>query len=503
MATRAESDAGRQRYQLVRNDTGRIFRVGESPKELLPYGRWVPGQSGRWAPIFAAWACMFMAGLLEYTFGVVEGPLSAKFGWSSAGTFWMLSIYVIFEAGISFPTGWMRERGILSARWAVVIGGILCGIPAYLITANASNIWIAYLGYAVFGGVGSGMIYSTCVNVVNKWYPDKKGFRTGLIDGGFAYGALPWIIAMGALGAAGGASGMTPSTVTGFLITQGITITVVVVAFGLFIVDPPKHWWPAYIDPLRWSAEAAAKRVRDLLKNPPAPRHLGTKAMWKTPQPIWMGIQFALFVGSSLFGVTYYFPFAVAMHMGSVAAVGGFAGFGLADGVCRPIYGKVSELLGRRNTMMLIYGCNAVTQFAAYFAGFYQIAWLFAVLAVISGGFSGANFALTPSLVADYYGESTQAANYGTIYSWKMVGGSFASGIAALIMTGTLVGTPHFHWFAGFVFGAALAVLAVIVVWLFCKRPTDGQYQRAFAEQDAQDQAEAAGARAAGGAVPA
>jgi len=53
-------------------------------------------------------------------------------------------------------------------------------------------------------------------------------------------------------------------------------------------------------------------------------------------------------------------------------------------------------LFGRRQTMMLIYGCNAVTQISAYFADFYRVAWLFAILAVISG----ANFALMPSLVA-------------------------------------------------------------------------------------------------------
>ena len=485
MTARAEAGAGHQRFQLITNETGRVFRVGETPKELLPYGRWLPGQYGRWAPIFAAWAVMFMAGLLEYTFGVVEGPLQAKFGWSDSGTFWMLSIYVVFEAGISFPTGWLRERGILSARWAVIIGGALCGIPAYLITANAKSIWLAYFGYAVLGGIGSGMCYSTCVNIVNKWYPDKKGFRTGLIDGGFAYGALPWIIALGALGAASGASGMAPNAASSFIITQGITITCVIVFFGIFIIDPPKNWWPAYIDPLKWSVDAARKKVTDLLRNPPAPRHVGPKAMWRTPQPKWMGIQFALFVGSSLFGVTYYFPFATAMHLGSVAAVGGFAGFGLADGVCRPVYGKVSELLGRRQTMILIYACNAVTQMAAYFAGVGHVAWLFAILAVISGGFSGANFALTPSLVADYYGESTQASNYGTIYAWKMVGGSFASGIAALIMTGTLTGQAHFHWGFGFAFGALLAVLAVLVVAFLCKRPTDEQYQRAFAVQEA------------------
>ena len=49
-------------------------------------------------------------------------------------------------------------------------------------------------------------------------------------------------------------------------------------------------------------------------------------------------------------------------------------------------------------------------------------------------------------MVADYYGETNNAINYGSIYAFKALGGSFAGGGAALIMTGTLYGTAHFHW---------------------------------------------------------
>ena len=46
---------------------------------------------------------------------------------------------------------------------------------------------------------------------------------------------------------------------------------------------------------------------------------------------------------------------------------------------------------------------------------------------------------MTAALVADYYGETNNAVNYGTIYQFKALGGSFAGGGAALIMTGTFV----------------------------------------------------------------
>jgi hypothetical protein len=47
---------GQANYDVLPNATGRVFRVGETPRELLGHGRWVP--------IMAAWLAMCLAGLL-------------------------------------------------------------------------------------------------------------------------------------------------------------------------------------------------------------------------------------------------------------------------------------------------------------------------------------------------------------------------------------------------------------------------------------------------------
>ena len=104
---------------------------------------------------------------------------------------------------------------------------------------------------------------------------------------------------------------------------------------------------------------------------------------------------------------------------------------------------------------------------------------LFVLCAVISGGLSGANFPMTAALVADYWGETDNAVNYGSIYAFKALGGSFAGGVAALIMTGTLYGNASFHWAYGFFFGATLGALAALTVTFLCKRPTVEQMARA------------------------
>jgi sugar phosphate permease len=94
-------------------------------------------------------------------------------------------------------------------------------------------------------------------------------------------------------------------------------------------------------------------------------------------------------------------------------------------------------------------------------------------------------------MVADYYGETNNAINYGSIYAFKALGGSFAGGGAALIMTGTLYGTATFHWAFGFFFGAAIGALAALTVWFLCKPPTAGQMQEAVARSEAKEAAKA------------
>jgi OFA family oxalate/formate antiporter-like MFS transporter len=476
----ATTESSNLPYEIVTNDTGRVFRVGEEPRQILGYSRGVV--------IFAAWLAMCLAGLLEYTWAALSGSLSASHHWGAAPTFWLFSFFVVFESFVQIGTGLLRNRGILPVRWATIIGGIICGVVAYLWLANSTTIWTAYASYAVLGGIGSGMVYSSCINIVAKWYPEKKGWRTGFVNGGWAYGAVPFIIWIGGFNTGGGAAGtLSSSQVHNYIIVQGIIMTVGIAIGGWFLKDPPKNWWPKAIDPLNWQKHS----TRDLRNNPPALRHYNLGQMWRTPQAKWIGLQYACYVGCSLFGVAYYFGFGNAMGLGTYAVVGGAAGFALADGIFRPVYGYISEFIGRRKTMIYAYSGNVVFQLLALWAGESHNGVLFAICAVISGGLSGANFPMTAALVADYYGETNNAVNYGSIYAWKALGGSFAGGGAALVMTGTLYGTAAFHWVRGFFFGAALGLIAMLIMTFLVHRPTVEQMQEAVDKGEAKEAAKA------------
>ena len=400
--------------------------------------------------------------------------------------FWAFSFFVIFESFVQIGTGIMRNRGILNVRWATIIGGIVCGVVGYGILAQSTSIWEAYLGYAVLGGIGSGMVYSSCINIVAKWYPEKKGWRTGFVNGGWAYGAVPFIFAIGAASSGGGAITMSASTLKTYIWIQASIMTFGIVLAGFFLKDPPKNWWPKEVDPLNWQKHS----TRDLRNNPPALRHYNLGEMWRTPQAKWVGIQYALYIGCSLFGVAYYYSFAQAMGLG-IGSGGGRLRRVLAGGRHLPADLRLHLRVHRptKDDDLRVLAERGVPVARAWFGELHN-APLFILCAVISGGLSGANFPMTAAMVADYWGETNNAVNYGSIYAFKALGGSFAGGVAALIMTGTLYGTATFHWAFGFFFGAALGALAALTLIFFVKRPTVEQMARAVrASAEAPEQA--------------
>lgn len=273
---------------------------------------------------------------------------------------------------------------------------------------------------------------------------------------------------------------MTSAQTHQIIWTMGIIMSVVIVFAGIFIKDPPKNWWPTHIDPLNWKKDK--RTPADIRNNPPAPHQYNIKEMWSTPQAKWLGVQHALFIGAGLFGVNYFYNFAQAMHLGSAAAAVGSAGFALADGIGRPLAGLWSAHWGRRRVMATSYASLAVFQLAAFISGYEHSSAAFIIFAFLSGALSGVNFPLTALTVSDYYGENNNSGMYGTVYAWKSLGGGFAGGIAAMIMTGSVFGGDHFYWVRGFVFGIVLCLLASFVVFFLCKTPTMEQVKRAIAK---------------------
>ena len=127
--------------------------------------------------------------------------------------------------------------------------GLLWGGGVFLASFSAHRLWWLYLTYGVIGGIGLGMGYIVPITVLVKWFPDRRGFITGIAVAGFGTGALfsapaaGWLIQH---------VGLMPT-----FAYLGVAYAIVAIASGAFMQNPPEGWKPAGMDSDRRSDFAA------------------------------------------------------------------------------------------------------------------------------------------------------------------------------------------------------------------------------------------------------
>jgi MFS family permease len=431
-------------YREITDANNRVYRVGETDRELL-------GRSRAWM-VWLPWAAMMAISVYEYGYGAAAKSLRDAHHWTMAETFWLLSIWAFFQALVAFPAGKLREKDIVSARTAMLAGAVLSAI-GFVAIANSGNLVIAYLGFAVCGGIGAGLVYATCINLVGKWYPERRGGKTGFVNGGFAYGAVPFIFIF--------SYALHPNTYVWVLDLVGVYMLVVVAVCGLMFRDPPKNWWPSDVDPVQWAS--SKKGAESLRKNPPAVRQYTPLEAIKTGMLPLMWLSLGISAGVSLFGISYMVPFAKDLGFGPLIAASSAGVLSIINGTGRTVTGYISDRLGRKQTLLIVLLVSAVALVGLLYAGKAQneIAFLFFAFLVGFGG--GAFYPMFASLTPDYFGENNNASNYGLIYSSKLLCSVVGIGVGASVID---------KWdYTGAYWIAAVSALVSAGIALFLRQP--------------------------------
>jgi MFS family permease len=400
-------------YREVTDANNRVYRIGETDRELL-------GRSRAWM-IWLPWLAMMAVSVYEYGYGAAQASIREAHGWSHSQTFWLLSIWAFFQALIAFPAGRLREKGIVSARAAMLVGAVLSALGFFSITQG--NLIVAYLGFAACGGTGAGLVYATCINIVGKWYPERRGGKTGFVNGGFAYGAVPFIFIF--------SFALHPHTYVLVLDLVGVYMLLVCAACGMLFRDPPKNWWPADVDPLEWSSANGAKSLQ---KNPPAVKQYTPIEAIKTGMLPLMWLSLGISAGVSLFGISYMVPFAKELGFGPLIAASSAGVLSIINGTGRTLTGYISDRLGRKQTLLIVLLVSAVALIGLLYTGQAknEIGFLFFAFLVGFGG--GAFYPMFASLTPDYFGENYNASNYGLVYSSKLLGSIVGIGVGASVI---------------------------------------------------------------------
>jgi OFA family oxalate/formate antiporter-like MFS transporter len=294
-------------------------------------------------------------------------------------------------------------------RLVATAGGVVLGLGYILAGFTGGSFPLIVLTVGIIGGAGIGFGYVCPIAACVKWFPDKRGLVTGLAVAGFGAGA--WLFQQLA------SSLIVSHGILSTFMYLGVIFLIAVVLGAQILSNPPEGWKPAGWNQPELKSKAAVKKDfewRDMLR---------TRQFWM----LWLMFVFGAAAGLMVIGNLKPFG-AQQMMLGGLnkekalevagTAVGVLA---LFNGAGRIVWGAVSDRLGRRNAMTLMFLLQGVMMLYLMNMGSTKLTLTIAAAWV---GFNfGGNFALFPSTTADYFGTKNVGVNYGFVFTAYGVAG--------------------------------------------------------------------------------
>ncbi|MFG2072209.1 MFS transporter [Nonomuraea maritima] len=379
----------------IRDWRGRRYRPGPVPADRMRL-------------FWLALAAMAAIGPLQYGYAA----LLAR----EPGGLTLLAVWIACQAAGALPALRLVRRGRLSVRAGLATGALLSGVGLATAALSGGLGPPALVGYALLGGLGGGLVYGICGEVVSLWFPERPAARVGLITGAFGYGAVPLLLW----------AGIAPgATTAAFLVTAALATAVIAVA-AVHLRLPPPLWWPDDVDPRTHALDAARLRTA-----PESVRQFGlAQAMRTRTMPT-----LALLLTCA--GAVSVFDVIVVAGTGSWGAVALLVAL---NGAGRSVAVRASELFGRRRVLAAVFGSLAFGQVllavavenAAENAAAAAALWLGAVAAGLGGG---AFYPLLAGLVREFFGAERGGDIHAVVYSAKAVAGVVAVVLALTALT--------------------------------------------------------------------
>jgi OFA family oxalate/formate antiporter-like MFS transporter len=397
----------------------------------------------RWTQLVLGIICMVMIANLQYGWTLFTIPIHDKFGWGLASIQVAFTLFVLFETWLVPVEGYLVDR--FGPRIVVLAGGFLSGL-AWILNSFAGTLAVLYLAQ-IIGGIGAGAVYGTAVGNALKWFPDHRGFATGLTAAGFGIGSALTIIPIQHMIAANGYQ----ATFFAFGLGQGL----VVMVLACFLVAPRPDQVPD---------GPASKLV-------PQGRHQYEPLRVLREPVFWvMYVMFVLMAAGGLMATAQLKPIAKDFHLDTtpVTLIGitlPALTFALSidrvlNGLTRPFFGWVSDFFGRENTMFIAFLLEAIGIMALYIYG--QSPLGFVLLSGVVFFAWGEIYSLFPTTCTDCFGVKYATTNAGLLYT--------AKGTAALLvpLANVLVAATG-GWKSAFVIASVLNVVAAVMAIVVLK----------------------------------
>lgn len=410
--------------------------------------------TNRWLVAIMGTLLMICLGTV-YAWSFFQKPLVETFGWTNSQVMWAFNLAICF-LGLAAAWGGINIAKFGPTKLAIA-GGAFFGV-GYLIAALAlkqSNLFLLYAGYGVIGGIGLGLGYVTPVATAAKWFPDKKGFVTGMVVMGFGLGALlmskvfaPYLMAA------------TDKNLVSVFAYLGCAFLVLAIFCASFIKNPPAGFVPAGYTPPAAPSKAAAAATDAI----PLSRYLLSSKF------LMMWVVFFCNIAAGIAIISFQSPLMqdIMKKSNPALTVAELAGIGatliaissLFNGVGRFFWGGMSDKLGRTRVFQMLIGTQLVAFLVLVFT---QNPWIFGIMVCYVLLCYGGGFGTMPSFVTDVFGAKMMATVYGIILTAWSAAGIAGPQIVALIKDKFPENAATYSFYTGLAFLAVGMVFSLLL----------------------------------------
>ena len=367
-----------------------------------------------------------------YAWSVLTKPIMQAMGFTLKETTWTFSIAILF-LGLSagFLGDYVEKYGPRkSGLTSTCFFGL--GMFGTALALHLNSLPLLYLFYGVIVGIGLGTGYITPVSTLVKWFPNNRGFATGLAIMGFGFASLIAGPLMQILVAKYG-------LVQNFIIL-GCVYMVIMAASALYL-EPPKasNGGPSGIN------------VKSILPD----TQFTAKEARKTWQfyALWWIFFTNITCGIGLLAVAS--PMAQeVVKMTPMAAASMVGIIGLINGLGRIFWSTISDYLGRSTVYVVFF---LIQIFAFYALAETSSAFIFQLIVFVIISCYGGGFSCMPAFLSDLFGTKELSAIHGKILTaWGM------AGIAGPLLLSWIRETTNSYSITLYFFSACFVVSLII-----------------------------------------
>jgi len=318
------------------------------------------------------------------------------------------SILIVLQTWLSPLQGYLVDK--FGARVLIAIGCLLSGL-GWISSAYVTSLTGLYLTYGLFCGIGTGIVYIGIIGLMVRWFPDRRGFATGMVAAGYGFGAIATTFPIDTM--------MKSAGYQHTLVVFGIILGLIGAAAALAMRMPgPGDVLP--VAPIMASKTSVEPK-----------QMLRSRVFWLMFFMMTMMSTGGLMIISQFAAFSRDFGVANVMVFGLAALPLALTVDRLTNGLTRPFFGWVSDHIGRENTMAIAFLMEAAA--VTMMVLFRDNALVFVILSGLVFFGWGEIFSLFPSTLTDTFGSKYATTNYGFLYMAQGVGSVLGGPLAALL----------------------------------------------------------------------